>query len=97
LIIDNFFNFIFVQSMTGEPVEGPVSTEEFMSVRRALAESQAKIQQLVQVKSDLERHLTDMHHKVRVKCISRGGNKFFRTLAKLVSSSEISLAKSENS
>ena len=54
--------------MTAEQCEGPVTTEEFMSVRRALAESQAKIQQLVQVKSDLEKHLSDMHNKV-----SRGG------------------------
>ena len=50
--------------MTAEQCEGPVTTEEFMSVRRALAESQAKIQQLVQVKSDLEKHLSDMHNKV---------------------------------
>ena len=50
--------------MTAGQCEGPVTTEEFMSVRRALAESQAKIQQLVQVKSDLEKHLTDMHSKV---------------------------------
>ena len=50
--------------MTAEQCEGPVTTEEFLSVRRALAESQAKIQQLVQVKSDLEKHLSDMHNKV---------------------------------
>ncbi|XP_076452808.1 ARF GTPase-activating protein GIT2-like [Babylonia areolata] len=48
----------------GEQVEGPVTTEEFMSVRRALAESQAKIQQLVQVKCDLEKHLSEMHNKM---------------------------------
>ena len=41
-----------------------VSTEEFLSVRRALVESQVKIQQLVRVKEDLERHMTNMHSQV---------------------------------
>ncbi|XP_070204740.1 ARF GTPase-activating protein GIT2-like isoform X2 [Littorina saxatilis] len=52
------------ESMTAEHCEAPVTTEEFMSVRRALAESQATIEQLVAVKSDLERNLTDMHSKM---------------------------------
>lgn len=52
--------------MMPDHMEGPVTTEEFMSVRRALAESQAKIQQLVQVKSDLEKHLSEMHNKVQI-------------------------------
>lgn len=55
---------ITVESMTTEQIEGPVTTEELLSVRRALAESQAKIMQLVQVKSDLEKHLTEMHNKM---------------------------------
>lgn len=55
---------ITAESMTAEQIEGPVSTEELLSVRRALAESQAKIQQLVQVKSDLEKHLSEMHNKM---------------------------------
>ncbi|KAK7087890.1 hypothetical protein V1264_021883 [Littorina saxatilis] len=54
----------FTESMTAEHCEAPVTTEEFMSVRRALAESQATIEQLVAVKSDLERNLTDMHSKM---------------------------------
>ncbi|KAL8584768.1 hypothetical protein ACOMHN_035687 [Nucella lapillus] len=52
------------QGMPGQTVDSPVTTEEFLSVRRALAESQAKIQQLVQVKCDLEKHLSDMHNKM---------------------------------
>nr|KAG5695449.1 hypothetical protein BaRGS_011291 [Batillaria attramentaria] len=55
---------ITAESMTAEQIEGPVTTEELMSVRRALAESQAKIQQLVQVKGDLEKHLMDMQNKM---------------------------------
>ena len=42
-----------------------MTTDEFISVRRALVESQAKIQELVQVKSDLEKYLSEMHNKVR--------------------------------
>ncbi|PVD31653.1 hypothetical protein C0Q70_07071 [Pomacea canaliculata] len=67
---DEDYSSIDTQSMRSinmemkDHMEGPVTTEEFMSVRRALAESQAKIQQLVQVKSDLEKHLSEMHNKM---------------------------------
>ncbi|XP_076434634.1 uncharacterized protein LOC143274645 [Babylonia areolata] len=54
----------FAEGVCVGDVEGPVTAEEFLHIRRALAESQARIQHLVQVNTDLEKHLSDMQSKM---------------------------------
>ncbi|KAL8605105.1 hypothetical protein ACOMHN_018906 [Nucella lapillus] len=51
------------ESTPGE-VGGQVTAEEFLNIRRALADSQVQIQQLVQAKTHLEKHLSEMTTKM---------------------------------
>ncbi|GAB1607998.1 ARF GTPase-activating protein GIT1-like isoform X1 [Argonauta hians] len=43
----------FTESMTSEQVEGPVSTEDFLEMKKSLANSECRVQQLLQTQSDL--------------------------------------------
>ncbi|CAE1237920.1 GIT2 [Acanthosepion pharaonis] len=44
----------FTESMTSEQVEGPVSTEDFLEMKKALSNSECRVQQLLQTQIDLK-------------------------------------------
>ncbi|CAL1537699.1 unnamed protein product [Lymnaea stagnalis] len=61
----------FTESMSEQPAEAPVSSEEYLEVRKALAASEATIKHLEQVKKDLEKKVdTLMRENANLRVIS---------------------------
>ncbi|XP_050410103.1 ARF GTPase-activating protein GIT2 isoform X1 [Patella vulgata] len=54
----------FTESMTSEAIEGPVSTDEYMEVKKALAGAESTIQNLVHRKTDLEQKVHIMQSTI---------------------------------
>ena len=49
--------------------DGPITLEEYMDVKRALAESQARVQQLMQTNKDLKQEITLLQNMVGLTLI----------------------------
>ena len=61
-----------LQSMaSSEQSDTPITLEEYLEVKRNLAESQARVAQLVQTNRDLKQEITLLHNMVRVELDSR--------------------------
>lgn len=57
--------FLVFQSMaSSDHSDGPITLEEYMDVKRALAESQARVQQLMQTNKDLKQEIVLLQNMV---------------------------------
>lgn len=57
--------------------DGPITLQEYLEVKKALASSEAKVQQLMKVNNNLSEELRRLQKEVRTECVQRAHEDVF--------------------